>query len=95
MSGIHVIRHSNQYWAILGCDLIIEQTLMQSLKSTGGLTGGSGMTEHQRAILIMSAPISSSYNNVMQEFNNTVFATSEQHKEAFASRMNRDKADVL
>ena len=35
-NGFHVIRRSNQYWAGLGCDLVIEQSLMQSIKSIGG-----------------------------------------------------------
>ena len=52
------------------------------------------MTEHQRAIWTMSAPISSEYNYAMQDFNNAVYATSEQHKEASVSRMSRDKADL-
>ena len=46
MKGLRVIRRSDNYWAGLGCDLAIEQVLMRSLKSTGGLTRGSGMTEH-------------------------------------------------
>ena len=41
----HVIRRTNQFWAGLSCDLVIEQTLMRSLKSTCGLTHGSKMTE--------------------------------------------------
>ena len=49
MNGFHVIRRTNQYWAGLGSDMVIEQNLMRSLKSTGGLTHGSGMTEHQKA----------------------------------------------
>ena len=36
VNGFHVIRGSDQYWADLGSDLVIEQTLMRSLKSTGG-----------------------------------------------------------
>ena len=52
------------------------------------------MTEHQRAIWTISAPISSEYNYVMRDFNNTVYATCEQHKEATASRMERHKADL-
>ena len=46
--GFHVIRRSDHYWAGLDSDLVIEQTLMRSLKGTGGLTHGSGMTEEQR-----------------------------------------------
>ncbi len=37
-NGFHVIRRSNQFWAGLSSDLVIEQTLMRSLKSTGGDT---------------------------------------------------------
>ena len=54
MNGFHVIRHTNQYWAGLGSDLVIK-TLMRSLKSTGGLTHGSGMTEHQKDCRTMCA----------------------------------------
>lgn len=58
-SGFHVIRRSSQYWAGLGSDLVIEQTLMRSLKSKGGLTRGSGMSEHQRTVWAMSSTVSS------------------------------------
>ena len=94
MNGFHVIRRTNQYWAGLGSDLVIEQTLMRSLKSTGGLTRGSGMTEHQRAVWTMSAPISSTYNLAMQDFNNTMYTTSEQHKETTDARIERDRTDL-
>ncbi|XP_033103662.1 uncharacterized protein LOC117106409 [Anneissia japonica] len=40
------------------------------------------MTEHQRAVWTMSAPISSAYNYAMQDFTNKVYTTSVQHKEA-------------
>ena len=95
MNGFHVIMCTNQYWAGLGFDLVIEQTLMRSLKSSGGLTRGSGMTEHQRARWTMCTLISSAYNYAMQNFTNTVFGTSEQHKEATLSHKERDKADMV
>ena len=94
IKGFHVIRRSDKYWAGLGCDLVIEQTLMRSLKSTGGLTRGSGMTEHQRAIWTMSSPVSSAYNYAMQEFCDMRYTTRQQHKEATAARINRDKDDL-
>jgi len=40
LDGFHVVRRCNQCWAGLSSDLVIEQTLMRSLKSTGGLTRG-------------------------------------------------------
>ena len=62
MDGLHVIRRTNQHWADFGSDFVIEQTLMQS---TGGLTRGSGMTEHQRDVWTMSTPVSSANNYAM------------------------------
>jgi hypothetical protein len=67
-NGFHVIRRSSQFWAGLSPDIVIEQTLMQSLKTTGGFTHGSGMSEEQRALWTMSSPITSLYNCAMQEF---------------------------
>ena len=51
------------------------------------------MTEHQRAIWTMSASMSSAYNYVMQNCNKTLYVTSEQHKEATPSKMERDIKD--
>ena len=92
--GFHVIRRSNQFWAGLSSDLVIEQTLMQSLKSSGGLTHGSGMTEEMRALWTMSTPITSEYNNAMQESNDLTYTTSEQHRESTEARITRDHSDL-
>jgi hypothetical protein len=92
--GRHVIRRSDQYWAGLGSDLVIEQTLMRSLKSTGGLTRGNGMSEEQRAVWTMSAPITSKYNIAMQDFVDRCYTTSDQHKEATEARITCDVADT-
>ena len=93
-SGFHVIRRSSQYWAGLGSDLVIEQTLMRSLKSQGGLTRGSGMSEHQRTVWAMSSTASSAYNLAMQELTTRSYTTAEQHKELSASRVSRDETDL-
>ena len=42
--GFHTVRRSDRYWSGLWTDLVIEQVLMRSLKSRGGLTRGRGMT---------------------------------------------------
>ena len=90
----HVIHRSNQYWAGLSSDLVIEQTLMRSLKSSGGLTHGSGMTEEMQALWTLSTPITSEYNNAMQEFNDLTYTTSEQHRKSSEARMKRDNSDL-
>ena len=43
--GFHVIPGTDQFLARLGANLVIEQMLMMSLKCTGGLIRGSGMTK--------------------------------------------------
>lgn len=48
LSGHFVIRRSDRFWSGLSTDLVIEQVLMRSLKTTGGLTRGRGMEEAQR-----------------------------------------------
>ena len=35
-NGKHTVQRSQRYWAGLWSDLVIEQTLMRSVKSTGG-----------------------------------------------------------
>ena len=42
--GYHVVLRSDAFWAGLSTDLVIEQELMRSVKSVGGLTRGRGMT---------------------------------------------------
>ena len=37
-NGYHTIRRSNRYWAELWSNLVIEQVMMKSIKSRGGLT---------------------------------------------------------
>jgi len=93
-SGFHVIQRSSQYWAGLGSDLVIEQTLMHSLKSQGRLTQGSGMSKHQRTVWAMSSAVSSTYNFTMQELITKSHTSSEQHKELSASRLRRDETDL-
>ena len=44
-SGYHVVRRSDHYWTGLSSDLVIEQTLMRTMKTTGRLTRGRGMAE--------------------------------------------------
>ena len=77
--GDFVIRRNDRYWTWLPCDLVIEQVLTRSLKSTGGLTKGSGMTAVQRAIWVLSIPICSIYGVVMEENTGVLYTSSEQH----------------
>ena len=54
--GFHVVRWSDHLWAGLSVDLIIEQVLVRSMKTSGGLTRGRGMMELQRLTWLLSMP---------------------------------------
>jgi hypothetical protein len=90
INGKSVIRRSDRFWSGLPPDLIIEQVLMRSIKTSGGLTRGRGMNENQLAVWLLSMPECAEMNNAMQEFTDTAFCASEQHKEMTTARQNRD-----
>ena len=92
--GKFVVRRSDRLWAGLSTDLVIEQVLMLSLKSRGGLTRGSGFTEIQRTTWIYSMPLCSTYSLAMQVYTRVLLESSEQHKEMRGSRQIRDSNDI-
>ena len=94
VNGFHVIRRSDRYWAGLSSDLVIEQVLMRSLKTTGGLIHGTGMSEIQRPVWLLSVPVTAEINGALQEFTGVNYTSSEQHKDTFASRIKRDMNDT-
>ena len=95
MEGSHVIRRTDRYWAGLSSDLIIKQVLMRSLKTSGGLNDGRGMTENQSLVWLLSMPSCAEINSAMQELTGTGYETSEQHKELYSSRKKRDIDDTF
>ena len=67
---------------------------MRSLKSTGGLTRGSGMTEDMINLWTLSAPVTSEYNSAMQDFTDLTYTTSPQHKDSTEACIKRDASDL-
>ena len=92
--GFHVVRRSDRQWAGLSSDLVIEQVLMRSLKTSGGLTRGSGMTEQQRLMWLLSMPTCAKVNEVMQELTCVDYNTREQNKDITKARQKRDWEDT-
>jgi len=92
--GHHVLRRSEHFWAGLSTDLVIEQILMRSLKTSGGLTRGRGMSEVQRLVWSLSRPACSEMNEAMQQLTGHTYITSEQHKESSNARQQRDRKDT-
>ena len=92
--GRHVIRRADRNWAGIPPDLLIEQTLMRTMKCSGGLTHGSGMSEIQRITWLLAMPVTSEYKHAMQTLTDVKFKSSEQHKDVTQSRLARDNRDV-
>ena len=94
LNGLHVIRMSERYWAGLSTNLIIEQVLMRSTKTNGGLTRGRGLTEIQRVIWLFSMPFCADVSQAMNELTVVSCDISEQHNDTTPSRLKRDTNDT-
>ena len=94
IDGFHVVRRSDRKWAGLSTDLVIEQVLMRSMKTSGGLTRGRGMTEQQRLIWLLSMPVCAEINRAMLDLTGVSYSTGEQNKDISESRKNRDMKDT-
>ncbi|KAG1667442.1 hypothetical protein GQR58_018429 [Nymphon striatum] len=92
--GFHVVRRSDRMWAGLSSDLVIEQVLMRSMKTSGGLTRGRGMTERQRVTWLLAMPSKAEINQAMMEFTNINYNTGEQNKDMSNTRQERDLSDT-
>ena len=93
--GYHVVRRSDRFLAGLTSHLVIEQVLMKSVKSTGGMTRGRGMSEAQRAQWLLSMSSCSNINSSMQTITSVEYKTSEQHVKSSQSKTERDYKDKM
>ena len=94
IDGFHVVRRSDRKCAGLSTDLVIEQVLMRSMKTSGGLTRGRGMTEQQRLIWLLSMPFCAEMNRAMLDLTGVSYGTGEQNKDISESRKNRYMKDT-
>ena len=90
----HVVQRSNRLWIGLSTDLVIEQVLMRSLKTSGSLTRGRGMTERQWVIWLLSMPACAEMNRAMLELTGVSYSIGEQNKDMMKSRQARDMKDT-
>ena len=93
MNGLHAVRRSNRHWSGLWSDLVIEQTLMKSIKSRGGLTRGRGMTDSVRHLWVLSLSHSSIVHQSIMTLSGLDLKSSEQHIDMGESRRKRDHED--
>lgn len=52
--GCFTVRRFNKFWSSVWSDTTIEQVLMRSMKSSGGLTHGRGITQSGLSKWILS-----------------------------------------
>ena len=86
--GYHTARRSDCFWSGLCTDLVIEQCMMRSVKSPGGLTRGREMIDTVRLTGINSMHACTDVHNSMTELTNLQHKTSEQHIELGKNKLN-------
>ena len=86
----HTVRRSDRFWASIWTDLTIEQVMMRSIKSRGGLTRGRGVTESVRTMWVNTTHRCSHVHEAMTELTGLAHTTSNQHKEMGESRRQHD-----
>ena len=91
--GHFFIRRTDEFWAGLWPDLVIEQVLMRSIKNRGGLTRGRGMSESVCMLWIRSMHCCGMMHQAMASLTNHTHSTSDQHEELGKSRISRDQKD--
>ena len=91
----HSVRRSDRFWAALSTDLTIEQVMMRSLKSSGGLTHGRGMDESVRTTWVKTMHKFATVNSAMSQLTNLENASEyDDHVDLGRSRRRRDFDDV-
>ena len=93
MEGLFVLRRSDSYWAGIFSDLYIEQVLVGSIKSVGGLTRGRGFLESTSLIWLLSTPACGEVHKAMQEITGNS-SSEEIHKDLTHARLKRDAKDL-
>ena len=91
--GNHAVRRSKRFWAGLWSDLVIEQTLMRSIKSRGGLTRGRGVSESVRHLWVLTLNNAAGIHQAMTNLTKMTINSSEQHVEMGTARKKQDHKD--
>ena len=65
-NGLHCARRRDRFWAGFSTDLMIEQVLTRSVKTSGGLSRGKGLSEMQPLVWLMSMPACAEGNDAMR-----------------------------
>lgn len=88
------IRRSNKFFSGTSTDMVIEQSLMRSIHSIGGLSRGRGITESVATSWLNSLTCCTYVNDDFEDFCKLHRTSSEQHKDSRDSNIVRDEKDL-
>ena len=94
LHGHTVRQRSNHFWAGVSTDLLIEQTMTKSLKSSSGLTHGRGFGEAVRCVWVESMHQSASMHLALKSIAN-LQPTAAVHTDCSTNRDHRDLMRVV
>src|SRR6218665_1725628 len=92
--GLQSVRRSDRQWAGIWTDLAIEQILMRSLKTRGGLTRGRGFTESVHLTWVYTMHRCASVHQAMMALTGLYNSTGDEHVEMGKSRVSGDTKDL-
>ena len=92
--GLFVIRRTDNYWAGIFPDLCIEQVLMGSIKSVGGLTRGRGFDDSTSLVWLLSMPTCAEINKAIEEVCDANDTGIDVHKDLSKARLHRNAKDM-
>lgn len=92
--SLFTIRRSEKFWSGVWSDMTIEQVLMRSIHTQGGLTHGRNPTESVCTKFLLTMIVLVDVCNEMEDFCNVCYHTSEQHVDSSESRIARDVKDL-
>ena len=93
-NGLFPVRRSDGAWSGIFTDLFIEQVLMASIKSTGGLTQGRGLRESTQHFFLLSRPVCANINQSIFAIAGLSMNTPDGHHELAVVRIRRDMTDI-
>ena len=92
--GYHAVRRSDRYCTGLWTDLTIEQVMMRSIKSRGGLTRWRAITVTVILLWVYSMHKCAEVHEAMTDVTGLVHITSDQHVQLGSTRCNWDVGDL-
>ena len=92
--GYFTFRRSDNFWLGIWPDMTIEQTLMRTMKSIGGLTHGRGITDSVLTKWTLGMVFLHNVSDEIERFCGISLETTEQHVDMRSSRIIRDNQDV-